>query len=88
VAGDWDRNLYIHDAATGTVLFQTRLPSAVQGYPITYAVKGRQYIAVPVGAGSALFTMPQQIFPDMNPPPPGNALFVFALPERATDGTR
>jgi len=82
VAGDWDRNLYIHDAATGEVLFQTRLSSAVQGYPITYAVHDRQYIAVPVGAGSALFNMPQQIFPDRNPPPPGNALYVFALPEQ------
>ena len=66
----------------GEILFQTRLSSAVQGYPITYAVNDRQYIAVPVGAGSALFNMPKQIFPDRNPPPPGNALFVFALPER------
>src|SRR5438034_242727 len=44
VAGDWDRNLYVHDAATGKVLFQTRLSNAVQGFPITYAVKGKQYL--------------------------------------------
>jgi alcohol dehydrogenase (cytochrome c) len=82
VAGDWDRNLYIHNAATGEIVFQTRLSSAVQGYPITYAVNGKQYIAVPVGAGSALFNMPKQIFLDRNPPPPGNALYVFGLPDR------
>ena len=32
-----------------TFLFQTRLPASVQGFPITYAVDGRQYVAVPVG---------------------------------------
>jgi alcohol dehydrogenase (cytochrome c) len=84
VVGDWDRHLYVHDAKTGKILFQTRLPSAVQGYPITYAVKDKQYIAVPVGAGSALFNIPNQLFPEKNPPPPGNALFVFALPDRLT----
>ena len=44
-----DRHLYFHDAATGDVLFQTRLPASAQGFPITYAVDGRQYVAVPVG---------------------------------------
>jgi alcohol dehydrogenase (cytochrome c) len=88
VAGDWDRNLYIHNAATGEIVFQTRLSSAVQGYPITYGVNGRQYIAVPVGAGSALFNMPKQIFPDRNPPPPGNALYVLGLPDRVTRVSR
>ena len=49
VAADTDRHLYAHDAATGDVLFQTRLPASVQGFPITYAVDGRQYLAAPVG---------------------------------------
>ena len=49
VGADTDRHLYIHDAANGDVLFQTRLPASVQGFPITYAVGGRQYVAVPVG---------------------------------------
>ena len=84
VAGDWDRNLYVHDAVNGKVLFQTRLSSAVQGFPITYAVKGKQYLAVPVGTGSPRVVWAARILPEKNAPPPGNALFVFALPERST----
>ncbi len=49
IGTDTDRHLYLHDAATGDVLFQTRLPASVQGFPITYAVAGRQYLAAPVG---------------------------------------
>ena len=46
---DTDRHLYAHDAGTGEVRFRTRLPGSVQGFPITYAVDGRQYLAAPVG---------------------------------------
>ena len=49
VSGDTDRNLAVHDVATGEVLFHTRLPGSVSGFPITYAAGGRQYLAVPVG---------------------------------------
>jgi alcohol dehydrogenase (cytochrome c) len=53
VVGDSDRNLYVHDVATGKILFQTRLSNAVGGFPITYAVRGRQYLAIPASTGSA-----------------------------------
>ena len=49
VSGDTDRNLFIHDASNGDVLFHVRLPGSAQGFPITYAVDGRQYLVVPVG---------------------------------------
>ena len=49
VSGDSDRHLFIHDVEDGTLLFETRLPGSAQGFPITYAVDGRQYLAVPVG---------------------------------------
>jgi alcohol dehydrogenase (cytochrome c) len=49
VSADMDRHMYFHDATTGDVLFQTRLPAPLQGFPITYAVDGRQYLAAPVG---------------------------------------
>ena len=49
VSGDTERNLFIHDVTTGDVLFHVRLPGSPQGFPITYAVDGRQYLAVPVG---------------------------------------
>src|SRR2546427_688865 len=64
IVGDGARYLYVHDAATGKVLYQTRLMSAPRGFPITYAVKGRQYLAVPVSAGTTgngvmVFTVPE-----------------------------
>ena len=49
VSADTNRNLFIHDATTGDVLFRVRLPGSAQGFPITYAVDGRQFLAVPVG---------------------------------------
>ena len=63
VGADTDRHLYVHNAATGEVLFQTRLPASVQGFPITYAVEGRQYLAIPVGGNRSnaiyVFALPQ-----------------------------
>src|SRR3546814_9266952 len=44
--GDADRYLKAIDTRTGKVLWQTRLSTSVQGYPITYAVNGKQYVAV------------------------------------------
>jgi alcohol dehydrogenase (cytochrome c) len=84
IVGGADRNLYIHDAKTGKVLYQTRLPTAVQGFPITYAVKGRQYLAVPVGTGPASWIAIGARLTQTKPPPPINAIFVFALPERVS----
>ena len=83
-AGDWDRYMYAFDAATGKILWTTRLSTSPQGFPITYAVNGRQFVAVPAGAGGASWST--QIGPDLRPDirrPAGanNALFVFALPE-------
>jgi alcohol dehydrogenase (cytochrome c) len=54
IVGDWDRNLYVFDAADGKILYQTRLPTSVQGFPISYAVRGKQYLGIPVGTGAAV----------------------------------
>lgn len=83
VAGDWDRHLYVYDAFDGEVLWQTRLPTSVQGYPITYAVKGKQYLAVPVGGGGGSWTssIPIQLTPEKRRPVGANGIFVFALPD-------
>ena len=50
---------------------------------MTYAVDGRQYVAIPVGnlAGSWT-TMPLTLTPEKRRPNTGNGLFVFALPSR------
>ena len=67
VSADTARHLYIHDVETGDVLFETRLPASAQGFPITYAVGGRQYLAVPVGGDRTnaiyVFALPEQRAP-------------------------
>ncbi len=83
VAGDWDRHLYVYDAADGDILWQTRMPTSVQGFPITYAAGGKQYLAVPVGTGGASWTsqIPVQLTPEKRRPVAGNGVYVFALPD-------
>ena len=63
-------------------MYRTRLSTSAQGFPITYAVDGRQFLAVPAGTGGGqwITTIPADTLPDKQPPPAGNALFVFALP--------
>ena len=83
VVGDWDRHLYVFDAADGEILWQTRMPTSVQGFPISYAAGGKQYLAVPVGTGGASWTsqIPLQLTPEKRRPIGANGIFVFALPD-------
>jgi len=83
IVGDWDRYLYVHDATSGKILFQTRMPTSVQGFPITYAVNGKQYLAIPVGTGGGQWgtTIPAELTPEKKIAQGGNAIFVFALPD-------
>jgi len=48
---------YLDEAATGRIVFETRLPGVVSGVPITYAAAGRQYVAVPVGSAAGSTAM-------------------------------
>jgi alcohol dehydrogenase (cytochrome c) len=81
--GDWNRYINAYDVFSGKLLWQTRLTTSPQGFPITYAVGSRQYVAVPVGVGAASWgtTIPLTLVPEIKRPGGGNALFVFALPE-------
>ena len=49
--GDLDRYVYALDMSTGQALWHTRLASPPDGAPITYAVRGRQYVAIPTSSG-------------------------------------
>ena len=81
-AGDGDRYYRAFDIATGEVLWETRLSAAAHGYPITYEAGGRQFLAVPASLGGAFRTLTAQLSPEIYQPEGGNALYVFALPER------
>jgi alcohol dehydrogenase (cytochrome c) len=89
IVGDWDRYVYVFDAASGKVLFQSRMPTSVQGFPITYAVRGKQYLAIPVGTGGGSWTsqVPVELTPEKTRPNNANGIYVFALPERSTTST-
>jgi alcohol dehydrogenase (cytochrome c) len=80
--GDFDRYFYAFDVETGTPLWQTRAPTALDGFPITYAVDGRQYIAVASGAGwFVAWPNVLDVFPDVHQPIGDPVIQVFALPE-------
>jgi alcohol dehydrogenase (cytochrome c) len=82
--GDINRRYWAQDARSGEVLWRTVLPSPVSTSNITYAVNGRQYIAVVTGNNMA--------HPGLNTGTMGpvrlnldnsgdsNAIMVFALP--------
>ncbi len=82
--GDLDRTFRAFDVRTGETLWQTRLGTTVMGYPVTFTAGGRQYVAVTTGAtgGGSPRVVPRTIIPDVKMPGSGNALYVFALPER------
>ena len=73
--GDVNGRFRAFDHETGEILWEVNLGSPVSGFPITYAVDGRQYVAVSTGYGRFL-----ELTPELRPST-GNNLFVFALPE-------
>lgn len=79
--GDLDRYFRALDVKTGKVLWETRLGTSAQGFPISFSIDGQQYIAVPSGlGGGSPRNVPSTILPDVRHPANGNALYVFALP--------
>jgi alcohol dehydrogenase (cytochrome c) len=81
-AGDLDRSFKGVDVKTGKVVFETRLATSVQGFPISFAVDGKQYVAVATGlGGGSPRQVPATITPELRPPNRGQALYVFALPD-------
>jgi alcohol dehydrogenase (cytochrome c) len=82
-AGDLDRRFRAFDVRTGAVLWETRLATSVQGFPVTFSIDGRQYIGITTGnGGGSPRLVPATIAPDLHPPSTGNAMYVFALPDR------
>jgi PQQ-dependent dehydrogenase (methanol/ethanol family) len=81
--GDLDRSFKAVDVRTGKVLWQTRLATSVQGFPMSFSVDGKQYIAVTTGlGGGSPRLVPSTLAPEIRPPSTGQALYVFALPDK------
>ena len=63
---------------SGKILWDVNLGAPVNGYPATFAVGGKQYVAVSTGGSGLAFGL-GRLSPELHPGS-GNQLFVFALP--------
>jgi len=82
-AGALDRWFTAYDDATGKTLWREQLTDVPSSAPITYAVNGRQYVALVVGFGSPQSITFASLTPEIDlPVTRSSAIFVFALPER------
>ena len=80
--GDFDRVFRAVDTATGKTLWKTRLGTTVQGFPVSFSVDGKQYIAVTTGLGGGSPELkPGTMLTEVHRPPNGYNLFVFGLPD-------
>jgi alcohol dehydrogenase (cytochrome c) len=81
-AGDYDRWIRAHDVETGQVLWESRLATTVQGFPMTYEVDGVQYLAISTGRlGGSPWRISERLTPELLSPPGDrhNAIYVFRL---------
>lgn len=76
--GSVDRWFKALDQDSGAVLWGRRLDNAVNSYPITYRVDGRQYVAVATNTGG-IHTRTMRNAAKINLPPTGATLWVFSL---------
>jgi alcohol dehydrogenase (cytochrome c) len=82
--GDIEGRFSAMDAATGDVLWETKLSTSADGFPITYAINGRQYLVVPSGSGWFLgWQQIEQVLPNAprRPASSGTGIHVYALPQ-------
>jgi alcohol dehydrogenase (cytochrome c) len=80
-AGDLGRSFKAVDVRDGRIVWETKLGTSVQGFPISFEVDGKQYVAVSTGlGGGSPRGVPATITPEIRVPGAGHALYVFALP--------
>jgi alcohol dehydrogenase (cytochrome c) len=81
--GDLDRRFRAFDVRSGVVLWETRLGTSVQGFPVSFTAGGRQYVAVTTGlGGGSPRQVPRTISPEIVHPATGHVLYVFELSGR------
>jgi alcohol dehydrogenase (cytochrome c) len=76
--GDLDQKFRAFDPESGTILWERDLGGMIQNSTITYAVNGKQYVAVLTGEGLITNGLLQQA--GLKPNRGYNSLHVFALP--------
>ena len=76
--GDLDRKFKAFDTLNGELLWETTLNSAVHGYPISFGINNKQYIAVTTGMG-VFRALTSNLSPEIYQPEGGNTIYVFEL---------
>ncbi len=74
-ATNFDRKFRAFDKDSGQLLWEATLPFAANTTPLTYEVRGRQFVLVPAGGGK-------------NQAPSGGVFIAYALPDNARKGGR
>ena len=81
--GTNDRKFRAFDAKSGKVLWETVMPSGVNGVPMSFQVDGKQYVAVQSGWGVDAARMQLRLnlvrpgaYPEV---PQGGSIWVFAV---------
>jgi alcohol dehydrogenase (cytochrome c) len=80
--GDFNRSFKAVDVKTGKIIWQTRLGNTVQGYPVSFSLDGKQYVAVATGlGGGSPQQKPTMLLDEVHRPSTGHQLYVFGLPD-------
>jgi alcohol dehydrogenase (cytochrome c) len=77
--GDVAGNFKAYDDTTGEVLWETNLGTPVSGFPVSFAVDGKQYVAVTTGP-SLVAAAARRVTPELPQDAGGAKVYVFALP--------
>ena len=78
-SGDANGRFRALDDRTGKVLWEMNLGAPVSGFPISFGVDGKQYVAVTTG-NSLVSNSTNRLTPELKPDGGTGQVFVFALP--------
>ena len=78
--GDYNRYVHAYDIDSGEELWRSRLGTSVEGFPVTFAIDGEQYVAFTSGRlGGSPWRIGSFLAPELVSPDGHNALYVFKL---------
>lgn len=77
--GDSEGMLYAYDGDTGKELWKFNAGSGLRSGPVSYSVKGKQYIVFPTGLGSWSPVFLSSMYPKYKDLPGGAAVMAFTL---------
>ena len=84
-AGDLEGNAFALDAKTGEKLWSFNTGGRIVAAPVSFSVRGRQFVTISSGGGANIESYMSQLYPESKGHlrQPTAMLFVFALPEKS-----